>query len=473
MLSLVVVLVLFASCTSAHRSLSNKAMHKDLFRLEQSIRKTHPAVGYTVSDESLLSLRDKIDSRLPQQATTLEYAQLIYPLLDTVQGGHIGLYPRGALLRHNYQSRKHVLPLSLKQLDSGPIVISALKPGQDSSLLGAEVLFINGQPINKLVAEANVFAGGSDGHNRSGARDRAITNLPTFLRWTLGKQDSFQVKLRMADRDSMLTAYSLATIAKTQKAEDTEVQLRPKNREKTINYGFDASRKTAVIDLNSFSGYDPLNFIFPMVLKGVLAKAEKDSAQTIILDLRDNGGGRSANVLKVLRYFVRDETKVFDPWTMPSSGWARASLLNKAIFTIPVLTAKKGTARFGRFMRHKIKPHKKSFDGKLIVLINSGSFSAATITGSILKSNDRAILMGQEAGGNYHETYAGLFSMIGLRRSGLVVRMPHLLIPASVDESKQPFGKTLEPDIAVPITVQDVFDPRDRLLLQALELSVR
>ena len=469
----VVGVLLLASCTSAHRTLSHKAMHKDLFRLERTIRKTHPAVGSTVSDKSLLELRDNIDESLPQQATTLEYAQLIYPLLDTVKGGHIGLYPRGALWRHNYQSRKHVLPLTLKQLDNGQIVISALKPSQDSLLLGAEVLLINGRPIKEIIAEANVFASGSDGTNKTGAHNRAITNLPTFLRWTEGKQDSFQVKLRTADMDSTLTVYSLAYATKNSKEAKIESRLRSKKQEKTINYGFDGSRKTAVIDLNSFSGYDPFNLVFPIALKGVLAKAEKDSAETIILDLRGNGGGRSSNILKVLRYFVKEQTTVFDPWTFPKSGWVRANPINKLIFTIPVLTGKNGTARFGRFMHHRVKPRKNSFDGKLIVLINSSSFSAATITGSILKSNGRAILMGQEAGGNYHETYAGLFSMIGLRRTGFKVRMPHLLIPAAVNESRQPFGKTLQPDIFVPVTIEDVFDPRDRMLLQALELSDR
>ncbi len=467
----VIAIILLTGCTSAHRSLSHKSMQKDLYRLEKVIRKTHPAAGRTVSDSSLLSLRNEIAKNLPPQATTIEYAKLIHPLIDTLQGGHIGMYPRGALWRYNYQSSKHVLPLSLKQLDGGQIVISALKTNQDSSLLAAEVLQINGRPIKKIVDEAYLFAAGSDGPNRSGARNRAIKNLPTYLRWTLGKQDSFQITLRRRYRDTTLTVLSPALTKKRSKNASVANQQQRKKHEKTINYGFDASRKTAIVDLNSFSGYDPFNVVYPMALKRVLAKAEQDSAQTIILDLRDNGGGRSSNILKLLRYFIKEETTVFKPWTLPRSGWLYASLVNKGVFTVPVLTGKNGSARFGRFMRHDIKPRKNGYRGELIVLINSGSFSAATITASILKSNDLAVLMGQEAGGNYHETYAGLFSMVGLRRTGLMVRMPHLLIPTAVDATKQPFGKTLQPDIVVPIIPIDIVDPRDRLLLQALEYS--
>ena len=446
-------------------------MQKDLYRLEKVIRKTHPAAGRTVSDSSLLSLRNEIAKNLPPQATTIEYAKLIHPLIDTLQGGHIGMYPRGALWRYNYQSSKHVLPLSIKQLSDGQIVISALKPNQDSLLLGAEILMVNGRAMKDIVREAYVFSAGSDGPNRSGAQDRAVKNLPTFLRWTLGKQDSFQVALRIANRDTTLTLFSRASTSKPDQKEQAQRKMRAKQHDKTINYGYDESRKTAIIDLNSFSGYDPFNIIYPIALRGVFAKAEQDSAQTIILDLRDNGGGRSSNILRLLRYFVKENTIVFEPWTFPTSGWIHASPVNKGLFTVPILLGKNKTARFGRLMRHQIKPRKSGYQGDLIVLINSGSFSAATISASVLKSNGRAVLMGQEAGGNYNETYAGLFSMVGLRKSGLIVRMPHLLIPTAVDETKQPFGKTLQPDISVPITIIDVLDPRDRLLLQALELS--
>lgn len=437
--------------------------------MERVISQTHPAVGRTVTDSTLKTLRNKIEGELPTEASVLTFAKLVYPLVDTVQGGHIGLYPRGALWRHTYRSSRHSLPLSLKQLDNGKVVISALKTGQDSLLLGAEVLEVNNQPISEAIAEANLFSGGSDGPNRSGARNRAVTKTPQHLRWTLGKQDSFRVLMRIAGRNSMVTLLAPAADMKAKDASKAASRKRTKNRERTINYGFDGSRKVAVIDVNSFSGYDPFNVIYPMALKGVLAKAERDSAETIILDLRENGGGRSSNVLRVLRYFISEETEVYKAWTFPKTGWKNASLTNKLIFGPATLFGKGDDRRFGRLMRHKTSPRKSGFAGRLIVLIDSGTFSAATITASVLKSSGRAVLIGQEAGGNYHETYAGLFSMVRLRRTELQLRMPHLLIPIVVDPAKQPFSKTLQPDVVIPITIDDVLDPRDRVLLQALE----
>jgi len=470
-LILILSLSLLASCTSANRKLNQTAMRKDVNRLVRAILHTHPAIGRTISDSSLNLLKNVIIQDLPRQATVLEYANLIHPLIDTVQGGHISLYPKGALWRSFFQSTRHSLPLSLKQLDNGQIVIKSMTAGQDSTLLGAQVIEINGIPIDKLITEATLFSGGSDGINRSGERNRAIQKLPQHLRWRFGKQDDFDVLVRKNEKETTVVIKSPAASDFDRAVYKADKRSPKKQRKKTINYGYDESRNIAIIDLNSFSGYDPYNIIFPMALKGVLAKAAKDSAHTIILDLRGNGGGRSANIIRLLRYFVQDEIEVYHPWTFPKTGLRHASLFNKLIFSPSALFGKGEQKRFGRMMRHRVKSRRNGFEGKLLVLIDSGTFSAASISASILKSNERALLMGQEAGGNYHETYAGLFSMIPLRRTGIVVRMPHLLIPIAVDESKQPFGKTLQPDIEVPITIEDILDPRDRLLLRALEFS--
>lgn len=429
----------------------------------------HPAVGRTISDSSLTSLRDSIYHRLPFQATVLEYADLIYPLIDTVQCGHIGMRHTGAHWRLNYLIPGHTFPLSLKQLDDGRVVVSAIRADQDSVFLGAEVLNINGQFIDDIIDEVTVFSSGSDGKNLSGAHNRAISRIPFHLRWTLGKQDSFKIAIRIGSRDTLVTFLSKATTGA--KKLDAIKQREDRKRVRIFNYGFDESRKTAVIDINSIMGYDPFNLIYPLALRGVLMKARKDSAQRIILDLRNNGGGRASNVGRIVSFFAQEETKIYEPWSFPKSTWLSAGLRAKFLFAPSLLIGNGENRRFGRLVKHKVKPRKKSFDVELIVLINSSTFSAASITASILKSSGRATLMGQESGGNYHETYAGIFSPVGLRRTGLMIHMPHLLIPSAVDESKQPFGKTLQPDIEVPITIEDVLDPRDRLLLRALEFS--
>jgi len=441
-------------------------MDHDLRRLTGAIAKTHPAVGKTVSKQTLNALGDNLARGLPEEASVLDFLDVTQQLVDTVQGGHIVVYPRGLRARNTFSRPTRTLPVRLERLPGGEAVVARVAPGVDSSLLGQRVFRLDSRSIDSLVRRSAYFAGGSDGNNLSGARNRATQRLGRYIDWAYGEADSFQLALQ--DSTVVLPAdrpRDRAHEAKLQKNKQKAPKRRP------IAYGLDSARRIAVIDINSFSGYDPYNLRWPKVWRRVLAKAEADSAQALIIDLRDNGGGRSANIRQVLRRLEPQAVKLYEPWTMPASGWVHASPLLKLGFVPAMLLGSGSEQRFGRTMRHRVQPSNGvRYGGPVYVLINSGTFSAASATAAMLKSSGRATLIGEEAGGNYHETYAGLFSTIKLRRTGLRVRMPHLRIPLAVDERVQPFGKTLQPDVILPKTLADVLDARDLVLLQTLEL---
>ena len=445
-----------ASCTSASRVVTRDAMAHDVRKLGRLLRTTHPAVGLTVRPGALDTLATGIVAELPPRATVAEFASLAQPLIDTLRGGHVLLYPRGLPWRSTLGRTKRLFPLRLQRLPTGEIYVAGVRTGADSALVGRRVTRLEGYPIDSLVREAAKFKGGSDGTDLSGSYDRATADLSAYLNWQLGQRDSFRVSLAGAVDTTILLAA----------VDERDLPKAPPTR--PINYGFDSVRRIAVVDLNSFSGYDPYNLLYPLVLRRVFAKAHRDSARALLLDLRGNGGGRSANVRRVLSYLVRARTPVYERWDFPASGWWRGGLPMK-VATLPAMLLGRGERRrYGRLIRNDAKPRRRAFAGPITVLIDGGTFSAAAVTAAVLKSSGDALLLGQPAGGNYHETYAGLFTTRSLRRTGMRVRVPHFRIAVAVEEARQPFGKTLQPDVALPYTLDNVLDPRDRMLLQAL-----
>ena len=472
-------LALCACATSADRVVGRAEMERDARRVERVLRRGHPAVGRTVAATDLTATLERIVAELPDSATVLEFARRVHPLVDTLRGGHVGLYPRGAALRALGAGTDGTFPLAPKRLTDGRVIVAGVAPGLDSALVGEEIVAIDGAPVEDLVAEAGLFGGGSDGPNTTGVDERAARRLPTYLAWRDGARDSFHVELRSGapasesrGGDRADTSYAL-TLASFRRDDHPEAAARQKARRKSwrpLGYGFDSLRRVAVIDVNSFDGYDPLNLRWPVALRRLFARARRDGAEGLVLDLRGNGGGRSANVATLLRQVVTEPTQIYEPWLLPRGGWAVASPVNKASLAPSAVLGRGPTARFGRWMRHRVQPRPGGFAGPIAVLVDGGTFSAAAAVAAVLKSSGRATVIGQEAGGNYHETYAGLFTTVPLRATGLQLRLPHLLIPVAVDATRQPTDLTLQPDIAWPVTREAVLAGRDEVLLRALLL---
>ena len=467
-----------ASCaTEADRLLDRGAMARDVRKLERTLRLTHPAVGRTASAQDLVATRERILADLPDSATVLAFAGAVQPLLDTLRGGHVGIYPRGIGRGSRRSARRSRLPLSPRRLTDGRVVVAQVAEGSDTALIGEEVVAVEGQPIAGLLDEISRFGGGSDGPNVTGVAERAARRIPSYLAWRDGARDTFHVELRRGapatGREAAWPPYAVALpAAGTAGGRGGNARERRRRRAwRPLGYGFDADRGVAVLDVNSFSGYDPLNFRWPIALRRAVARARRDGARGLVLDLRGNGGGRSANVATLLRQVVVEPTPLYGPWTLPRSGWLNASPINRVLLGANVLAARGEDARFGRWMRHRVKPRRRGFAGRVVVLIDGGTFSAAAATAAVLKSSRRATLVGREAGGNYHETYAGLFSTVALRDSGLVLRVPHLLIPVAVDPSVQSFGESLQPDVAWPLRREALLTDTDEVLLLGLELA--
>ena len=459
-------------------------MQADMRRMGKVMARTHPAVDRVLSREEWTQKVAEATEALPESLSQAEYLLRMQELLRALECGHVIVYPKGYILWRIFGKPDQVFPVRLERLDDGGMMIAALAPGIDSQWIGRRLKSIENIPVEELLEGAMVFEGGSDGTNASGAGNRAARNVGSYLNWRYGQIDTFHVlwvgdngesnpgSLPAFDRK----AYKKTASAKTKNArQDSTAAHKPSitRRYRPIHYGFDTLRKVAVVDINSFSGYDPYNLRWPLVLQKVFAKAQADGAKALVLDLRENGGGRASNVRRVLARVLTEESALYDSWSMPRSGLRHASMLNRVLLGPAVIFGKGSQRLFPHVLRHDVRPARKHFEGPVVTLINSSTFSAASITASVLKSTGRAELVGQQAGGNYHQTYAGLFSHVSLRKTGLRLRVPHLYIPVAVDSARQDFKQTLLPDLNVPRDKAMVLHKEDQLLLLALERAAQ
>ena len=102
------------------------------------------------------------------------------------------------------------------------------------------------------------------------------------------------------------------------------------------------------------------------------------------------------------------------------------------------------------------------YSGKIYLLTNGASYSAATIFPSVLVRNRRGVTVGRETGTAYHFLTAEKFADIQLPNSMQTLRIP--LIKAVFDTTvceRTPAGRGLLPDYPVPVTENEIMMGED------------
>ncbi len=143
--------------------------------------------------------------------------------------------------------------------------------------------------------------------------------------------------------------------------------------------------QTAVLRVWTFSrGYGRENI-------EKLMKEAKGKAKYVIVDLRSNGGGSTANLIHLLSLFVKPDT---DIGTFVDRNSVRTYERDHTPST-DLVTIAKSTTRKYKTRKQSIEP----FDGKVAVLVNRGSASASEIFAMGLRETINAPIIGTRSAG--------------------------------------------------------------------------
>lgn len=216
--------------------------------------------------------------------------------------------------------------------------------------------------------------------------------------------------------------------------------------------------------------------------KESFAKMKLNKTKTLIIDLRNNPGGSIKDIENLYSY-LSDSTFVFtDPFQVAS----KTTLIEKTPYIKSPLLAKifitPFYAPYTFFNIHKkedgnyytsnsaSKPrsvNKNAFKGKIYVMINGGTFSASSIISSNLKGSKRATFVGEETGGAYNGTVAGIMPTIKLPNSKIKITIGLMVIAPF---HKTPIeGRGILPDIEITRSISDYIDGKDPELNWILE----
>ncbi len=207
---------------------------------------------------------------------------------------------------------------------------------------------------------------------------------------------------------------------------------------------------------------------------------EHHDAPHLIFDLRNNSGGHDEVTKKLLSYCtdrpyaaVRGYSKVCRRGSFPSFAHSRNYTPEMDDIFGEEYAA---DTEHGGFRTQEepliIRPDSAAhYGGRLYVLTNEMSSSAATLFPAMVMRSHRGLIIGRETRTAYHYMTALKFADISLPNSRVMWRIP--LVKCVFDQTQSPripYGRGVVPDIHVPLTYDEVaFTDGDAVLNRALK----
>lgn len=194
-------------------------------------------------------------------------------------------------------------------------------------------------------------------------------------------------------------------------------------------------------------------------------------APNLIVDVRNNSGGHNEVLMSLLSCFATI------PMDRQKGGYGRvnkrgqfASLAHSLNYRADVdIFPEYETGENGFYIRDTLETcsvvmpdPQVHYDGKVYVLTNGSSFSAATLFPAVLVRNRRGVSIGRETGTGYHFMTAYKFADLQLPNSLQTIRIPlvQLVFDTTICE-RLPEGRGLLPDYPLKLTYLEAVSGAD------------
>ncbi len=428
----------------------------DLARLEHLIQKQHPNPYKFISKKKQENRKEQAIEQLKENPSFPKFLQS----LDRFGDGHLSYTPPEEeffdYIKENYTF--FPFPVIVRE---GRMFINIKG---DELPYGTELISIQKKPIKELMKVLNAHIHG-DGYSMTYTETEISESFPMSYATLINNQEKeFEIEYLIKDSNT-LKKVILKAIDYYELFRKEKWAVYPINILETwnqIDSRYYQNKKTGVLTVNSFDLSEP--YAYKQFSK-FFKKAKKDKFNSVIIDLRANGGG-DPNMAALLFSFLIDENfknefnykvstiKVEKENLLDDSGNQAGDDLVSNYENFLYQRFDKieshyiGNERLKEGLLESFPPDKDNYNGEVFLIVGGNTFSAAVYFAKLFKDNKRGEIIGLETGGNENNTFGGYFLNYKLPKTRLKVRIPLTeLYFGTQNESNH----GIRPDIVVPI----------------------
>lgn len=349
---------------------------------------------------------------------------------------------------------------------------------------GAEILTINGVKVKDLLPKLYELST-ADGYNTTGKSTDINSKFAWLYRLKFGPSQQFKVTYQTYPADSRLettlqasTYNDFKTSYTTRHSLALDTVLYRKHAFQIVNNG-----STGVLTVNTFSLGGPKNpkhLAYKEFLKNTFKTLKDKNIQNLIVDIRKNGGGSDPNDLMTFTYLAHK------PFKENAEAFTIFQEVPYKQFVIPADTAElkdldeelkdeHSELSNGRYYQNEKfnpfwQPDSLAFKGKVFVLSGPAVASAASLFGSLVKSEGNAKIIGEESMGGYYGHTGHIPMSYFLPDTKILFTFSIVDLKQYVKPNKKiPAGRGIMPDYKISQSQADFIQNKDTVLEYALK----
>lgn len=469
----IVVFLSLSFCIACRQqALSADAVKADFDTLVSALREAHGGI-YRFADS--VTVNERFAGYRKQLDNVKDIRGLIAvlsKLLASTGDGHLRLEYDSAT--NAWLSALPLFPLRLIWDKQDLKVLYIDLDGNTTIKPGAIIKTINGRPITSIVRSIMPAISG-DGFIETGKRWRLERGFPLMYWYCVEPAEKFTIGyIDDHGREQVVTLPGVTNAQRIANRNSNPVNARlladmARIEGPTRNITLDIKPECAHLRIRSFEGNN-----FLTQLDSSFSAIMEAKSRALILDMRGNGGGTDDWGAKLVSYFVDTPFRYFDHIRMPTITPSFTTFKPATVESLRNGTVPDGKGGFlVTDLRHKgvdiQQPAAIPFTGKLIVLIDGGSFSTTADVSAQLSHLTKAIFIGEETAGGYQGNTSGHNAMIKLPNSQLIVRVYMYDYWNAVPAPREK-GRGTIPHIIVPKTMNDLLQGKDAQMEAAVAL---
>ena len=452
-------------------------MQKDLLKFKTALIKTHPGIYEYQTPEEFEEFINHLISEASKPLKAKTFYKLVLKLIAKVHDAHTGVHSFKKLGEAFKNQKRFPFQVFIKNQR----IFIVKNMSNESIPEGSEIISIDGSLSNNIVSEMLKHYS-ADGLSASGMEHYLGVSYLSFSKTypiVFDAKPTYQITYKDYDTREIVTK----TIVSISREEYLETELKrydtnsKKFKEKAFDFKINEEENYAYLQITRFfkDSFQEPERTYPDFYRECFKEIEDKEITHLIIDLRDNDGGKLSNAAHLLRYFV---DKPFTP-TNEITTKGNDEYYLKAIGDTLSFDSDFGLERKANGDYKVTKSDyltelrvfepidKYHYDGKIIVLIDGGAASAGGAGPAILQEYTDAVFIGSETfgtagvGNGINKTYIyGDFTEVA-------ISIPLMHSNIAINEHLKRRG--VLPDYEITNTIHSIINNRDLIMDFALE----